>query len=331
MFYDELKVTLSAGKGGDGCMSFRREKYIPFGGPDGGNGGRGGSVYLLCDENVGDLRQFHFSPTWKADNGKPGQGRDKHGKSGKDLELKFPPGSIFTHVETGEKLAELTKHGQRIQILKGGDGGVGNTTFKSSTNQAPRQFTRGKPGEEAIVHIEVKTIADIGLVGYPNAGKSTLIGILTNASPRTAPYPFTTKQPSMGFLNDEANFRRLRIADIPGLIEGAHENRGLGHQFLRHIERCRLLVILIDIAGVDQRNPFDDYLQLLQEMKLYSETLAAKPYIVALNKTDLLEDPSAIKAFNKSLGQEALEISCLTQDGIPDLINLLFDELAKLD
>ena len=331
MFYDELTISLKAGKGGDGCVGFRREKYIPFGGPDGGNGGVGGSVYIECDENFSDLRNYHFNPRWAADNGQNGRGSDQHGKGGDDIYLKFPSGTLFKNPETGTLIAELTEHGQQILILKGGKGGKGNATFKSSTNQAPREFSLGTEGQEGVFDIEVKTIADAGLIGFPNAGKSTLIGILTNAHPKTAPYPFTTKQPSVGLLDDTVNYRRLRIGDIPGLIEGASENRGLGHKFLRHIERCKVLVLLVDIAAIDQRDPWEDHQQLLKEMSLYSDKLLEKRRIVVLNKTDMLEDDKAIKRFNKKLGYEAHCINCVDDTGIPELIDLLFIEVAKAD
>jgi len=331
MFYDELSITLKAGKGGDGCVSFRREKFIPKGGPNGGNGGNGGSVYVICDENVSDLREYHFNPKWAARNGEPGRGQNQHGHGGEDLRLKFPVGTIFKNPETDEAITELTEHGQEVLLLKGGKGGKGNTMFKSSTNQTPREFTYGTMGEEGDFDVEVKTIADVGLVGFPNAGKSTLIGVLTNAHPKTAPYPFTTKQPSVGLLDDKENYRRLRIGDIPGLIEGASENRGLGHKFLRHIERCKLLLILIDIAAVDQRDPWKDYKQLLKEMELYSPALLEKKRIVVLNKTDLLEDKKPIQRFNRNLKHKAHCINCADETGIPELIDLLFDEIAQFD
>ena len=331
MFYDELSIYLKAGKGGDGCVSFRREKYVPRGGPDGGNGGRGGNIIIECDTNVSDLRDYHFNARWIARNGEPGRGRKQHGKGADDLILKFPAGTIFRSTKTGQQVAELTEHAQRIILLKGGKGGNGNTIYKSSTNQAPREFTKGTEGQEGEFDLEVKVIADVGLVGYPNAGKSTLIGILTNAQPKTASYPFTTKQPSVGLLDDKENYRRLRVGDIPGLIDGAHENRGLGHQFLRHIERCKLLMILIDIAAVDQRIPFEDYQNLLKEMGLFSEALLEKPRIVVLNKSDLLEDETPIREFNKRFGDEAYVISCADEEGIRTLINRMFDEVEAFD
>jgi GTPase len=331
MFYDELSINLRAGKGGDGCVSFRREKYIPKGGPNGGNGGDGGNIYVVCDENTSDLREFHFNPQWKAENGQPGRGSNQHGRGGKDRFLKFPLGTIIRYAGTDKVAAELTEHGQQVLIMRGGKGGKGNTTFKSSTNQTPREFTFGTPGQEGDFDVEVKTIADVGLVGYPNAGKSTLIGVLTNAHPKTAPYPFTTKQPSVGLLDDKENYRRLRIGDIPGLIAGASENRGLGHRFLRHIERCKVLVILIDIAGVDQRDPWEDYKQLRREMKLYSPDLLEKRQLVVLNKTDLLENDEPIKRFNKKLRKKALCINCADHAGIPALIDRLFAEVAAAD
>lgn len=331
MFYDALTVDLTAGKGGDGCLSFRREKYIPKGGPDGGNGGDGGSIIIECNENEGDLRRYHFDSIWKAETGNTGAGRNKTGRCGKDLVLPFPPGSIFRSEETGEVVAELTEHGQRVVLLNGGKGGKGNLTFKSSTNQAPRKTTPGTLGEAGRFAVELKVIAEVGLVGFPNAGKSSLLGCLTNAHPKTGAYPFTTKDPSVGFMSDESGYRRLRIADIPGLIEGASENRGLGHRFLKHVERCKMLVILIDIAAVDGRDPNKDHAQLLKELKLYSKELVGKPQLVVLNKVDLLDSRAPVTRFNRRLDEPALEISCSTGQGLKELSARLFLELDRLN
>ena len=249
MFIDEAKVILKSGDGGHGCVSFRREKFIPKGGPDGGNGGKGGDVVFLCDRNQGDLQAYRWQPHRRAPNGTPGMGRQCAGPDGVDLILPVPPGTQILEEGTNRLVAELTEHGERVILLAGGKGGQGNMNFKSSVNQAPRRTTPGYPGEEGSFRIVLKTIADIGLVGYPNAGKSSLTNLLTAARPKMAPYPFTTLHVNVGVIEYPHVFGRIVMADIPGLIEGAHDNRGLGHQFLRHIERSALLVFIIDMAG----------------------------------------------------------------------------------
>ena len=253
MFIDEAKVVLKSGDGGHGCVSFRREKFIPKGGPDGGNGGKGGDVILVCDRNEGDLQAYRWQPHRRARNGAPGMGRQCAGPDGADLILPVPPGTQVLEEGTHRLVAELTEHGERVVLLAGGKGGLGNMNFKSSVNQAPRRTTPGYPGEEGTFRIVLKTIADIGLVGYPNAGKSTLTNLLTAARPKMAPYPFTTLHVNVGVIDYADRFDRIVMADIPGLIEGAHENRGLGHQFLRHVERCSLLIFIIDMAGSEKR------------------------------------------------------------------------------
>ena len=259
MFYDETKVFLKAGNGGDGCMSFLRQKYMPKGGPNGGNGGKGGDLILLADENVSDLRNYHFKKHWNAKNGDPGRGSDQNGKSGLDCILKVPQGTEVVEIQSGEIICELLEHEQEFKLLEGGKGGRGNATFKSSVNQTPRQFTEGKPGMEGEFLFTLKTIADIGLVGFPNAGKSTLLNVLSNATPKIASYPFTTLVPTVGVIDYPDKFCSLTMADVPGLIEGAAENRGLGHRFLRHVERCKLLLFLLDMASTDDRDPIEDF------------------------------------------------------------------------
>ena len=320
MFVDEAEVDFRAGRGGDGCAGFRREKFVPFGGPDGGDGGKGGDVVLIGDENVGDLTQFRFSPNLRAKNGDNGSGRDCHGHAGADLEVRMPLGTIILDPETNRVVTELTQHQQRVVLLHGGKGGLGNLHFKSSTNRAPTQFTPGQPGEEGHFRLVLKTIADVGLVGYPNAGKSSLTNCITKAHPKTAPYPFTTLHANVGIIEYPEKYERISLADIPGLIEGASEDRGLGHEFLRHVERCRLLLIMLDMAGVDGRDPLEDYKHLREELENYSPELLKKPILVAANKMD---EPAAVdnlKRFKKKFKKvPILKISCLSGEGLDEL------------
>lgn len=331
MFVDEVTVQLKAGDGGDGCMSFRRAKYEPNGGPNGGNGGKGGDMVLLGDENTADLTDYKFVPHARAENGENGRGSDQHGAGGKDKVLRIPLGTIVIDEETGEPIGELTEHGQRLVLLKGGRGGVGNRVFKSSVNQAPRQTTAGKKGGEGRYRLVLKTIADLGLVGFPNAGKSSLTGLITAKKPKVGHYAFTTLEPHVGVINFPEHYQRLTLADIPGLIKGAHENRGLGHRFLRHIERCRQLLFLLDMAGEDGRDPLDDFKQLLEELGHYDPTLLDKPRLVLGNKIDEPVAVENIKRFKKRFRKEKLiPISCLSEEGIAELKELLRSELAAL-
>jgi len=331
MFVDEAVVAIRAGDGGNGCSSFSRLKFEPRGGPNGGNGGRGGDVVLCCDENVGDLRTYYFQPNWRAKNGEPGRGKEQHGRGGADLELKVPPGIQVISELTGKMVAELTTHGDKVVLLKGGSGGLGNLTFKSSVNRSPTQFTTGELGEEGRFQFVLKTIADVGLVGFPNAGKSSLIDLVTEAHPKTAAYPFTTLHPVVGVIEYPNTYERLFMADIPGLVEGAHENKGLGHRFLRHIERCRMLLIVLDMAGVDGRHPWDDYENLLEELRLYKPALAEKPFIVAANKMDEEEAAENLRRFRKKFSVPILPISCLTEEGIEDLKKALLQRMRDED
>lgn len=335
MFVDEKIVTLKAGNGGDGCASFRREKFIPKGGPNGGDGGRGGHIILECDTNVSDLTAYHFKSNWNARSGEAGKGNQKHGANGESCILKVPAGTIVYDLETDHIVAELTEHKQQVILIKGGKGGLGNVHFKSSTNRAPREFTAGEKVEPKEFKLVLKVIADIGLVGYPNAGKSSLTDLITKAHPKTAPYPFTTKSPIIGIIEYPESYKRLRLADIPGLIEGASQNRGLGHRFLRHIERCRLLLIILDMAGYDARDPLDDFKNLKNELKLYDPQLLDKHFIVAANKIDLPEAQENLKRFKKKYKTTKIfPISCLTQEGINPLKNHLlttFEQLQKLE
>lgn len=325
MFIDEVEVKLRAGDGGNGCASFRREKYIPKGGPDGGDGGDGGDVILEVDPNVADLRDYYYKPHYEAKNGGPGRGRGRTGARGKHCVLRVPAGLVVYRLGEEDPVLELLADGQRAVLLKGGSGGWGNIHFKSSVNQRPTQFKEGTPGERGNFRFVLKSIADIGFVGYPNAGKSTLITALTDAKPKTASYPFTTVNPVIGVMErQDFSGQRIILADIPGLIEGAHENRGLGHRFLRHIERCRGLVILLDMSGVDGRLPEDDYASLLQELSAYGEGLMDKPRIVVANKMDEQEAAANIKRFRKKTRLEPLAASALLGDGLNELQEAFF-------
>jgi GTP-binding protein len=319
MFYDEVKVSFNAGNGGDGCFSFRRAKYEPKGGPDGGDGGRGGNVYIVGDTNVADLTDFHFKPGWKAKNGEPGRGSDQHGANGEHLILRLPVGTIVVDRDSGDPIAEVLEHGEKVLLLEGGEGGKGNAQFKSSTNQAPRQFTLGKPGEEGDFRLIIKTIADVGLIGFPNAGKSTLLNMITNAHPKTGAYPFTTIFPTVGVLEFPEQFERITVADIPGLIEGASENRGLGHRFLKHVERCKVLLIMLDMEGTDGREPLADYRVLVNELKLYMPGLVRKPELICANKMDEPNAEENLKAFKKKVKDKVYPISCVSDEGFEEL------------
>lgn len=325
MFYDETRVILAAGHGGDGCASFRRARYVPKGGPDGGDGGKGGDLWLEADRNVGDLRTYHYQPQWKAKNGQPGKGSQKDGRNGEDVRLKVPVGTSVVD-ERGRVVCELLNDGEERLFLRGGKGGLGNLHFKSATNQAPREFTEGRPGQAGTYTFSLRTIADVGLIGFPNAGKSSLLSVLTNATPKRAAYPFTTVDPFVGVTpeNEDFDYRRLTIADIPGLIEGAADNKGLGHRFLRHVERCRLLLFVLDLAGVDGRSPENDYRVLVNELTSYSKDLAEKPRIVAANKMDLGNFEERMAKLRKELDVPVFPISAETGEGLSGLQRDLF-------
>jgi GTPase len=292
-FIDEAKIEVHAGKGGDGAATFRREKYVPRGGPDGGDGGRGGSVWVHADRNINTLIDYRFNRIHRAESGVKGMGSDCNGRSGNDIELRVPVGTVVTDAETGEPVADLAKDGARALLARGGKGGLGNTHFKSSVNRAPRQFTRGEPGESRNLSLELKVLADVGLLGLPNAGKSTFIRAVSSARPKVADYPFTTLNPSLGMVR-VSDKRSFVIADIPGLIEGAAEGAGLGHQFLRHLGRTRLLLHLIDVAPFEEgADPARDARAIALELKKYDQALYRKPRWLVFNKIDMAEDADA--------------------------------------
>jgi GTP-binding protein len=320
-FVDEAVIHVKAGNGGNGCVAFRREKFVPRGGPAGGDGGRGGHVILLADPSVKTLVDLHLQRTYKAENGQHGQGSNKHGADGKDLVIRVPVGTVVYDAETGELIADLVKAGQRVIVARGGRGGRGNAAFATPTRQTPVFAELGEPGEERTLRLELKLLADVGIIGYPNVGKSTLISRISAARPKIADYPFTTLVPNLGTVRVD-NFSFV-VADLPGLIEGAHRGVGLGHQFLRHAERTSLLLHMVDIAAVEGRDPICDFETINEELRLYSPELAKKPQIVVANKIDL---PNARENLQRCLpywrerGYEVFAISALTGEGIEPLV-----------
>ncbi|HOJ54736.1 MAG TPA: GTPase ObgE [Phycisphaerae bacterium] len=320
MFIDRAEIYVRGGKGGAGCVSFRREKFIPKGGPDGGDGGRGGNVRMVADETITTLLDFAGRHHWIAENGQHGQGRNMSGKAGADLIIRVPPGTIIYDRDTGRLLKDLDEPGKEVLIAKGGRGGKGNKHFATSRYQAPRFAQPGEPPEERWLRLELKLIADVGLVGLPNAGKSTLLSRVSKARPKIADYPFTTLEPQLGIV-DLSRYRRFVMADIPGLIEGAHEGVGLGDDFLRHIERTRIIVHIVDVHPLPgQPTPAEAYRIIRNELRKYSEKLAEKPELVVANKIDLAPDRSAVEELAASIGQEVVAISGVTGAGLSDLV-----------
>jgi GTP-binding protein len=324
-FIDEAKIEVHAGKGGDGAATFRREKYIPYGGPDGGDGGLGGSIWALADRNINTLIDYRFARIHRAEHGRRGAGSDCNGRGGADVELRVPVGTLIRDAETGDLVADLAKDGQRALLARGGKGGLGNVHFKSSINRAPRQFTRGEPGESRRLTLELRVLADVGLLGMPNAGKSSLIRAVSSARPKVADYPFTTLNPSLGVVRvGESSFV---VADIPGLIEGASEGAGLGHQFLRHLARTRLLLQLVDLAD---EAPANAARTIAGELKKYDETLFRKPRWLIFNKIDAMNDaPARAAKVVRQLRWKRpwFAISALTGEGCPALTKAIAKEL----
>lgn len=303
-FVDEAQVTVRAGKGGDGCLSFRREKYIPKGGPDGGDGGRGGSVFLVAEEGLNTLADFRYTRSFRAENGRPGMGRDKTGRSGRDLQVKVPPGTTVYDADTGEVIVDMVSVDEPAIVAAGGQGGLGNTHFKSSTNRTPRQTTPGRAGDERRLRLELKLLADVGLLGLPNAGKSTLLRAVSQARPKVAAYPFTTLHPQLGVVRVESE-RSFVLADIPGLIEGASRGAGLGTRFLRHLGRTRLLLHVVDLAPLDDHDIVGDIDTVAAELRAFGRELARRPRWLVLNKIDALDD--AARVARRKQVVEALE------------------------
>ena len=332
-FVDEASIEVIAGAGGNGCMSFRREKFIPFGGPNGGDGGRGGSVYAVGDRNLNTLIDYRYARRHEARKGENGRGSDQFGAAAADIELRVPVGTIVRDADTGEVIAEILESGEKVLLAKGGDGGFGNLHFKSSTNRAPRQKTPGWPGEQRKLVLELRVLADVGLLGMPNAGKSTLVAAISNARPKIADYPFTTLHPNLGVVRvgPEQSFV---VADIPGLIEGAAEGAGLGHRFLRHLQRTYLLLHLVDFAPFDAEvEPVQQVRSIVAELRKYDRALAAKPRWIVLNKVDMipLEERSArMKAFVRRLRWTGpvFPISALTREGCEPLIRAVYEHIA---
>ena len=323
MFVDYAKILIKSGDGGNGAATFRREKYVAAGGPDGGDGGNGGSVYFEVDPDQNTLIDFRFTKKFKAENGQNGMGSHKFGKSGKDITVKVPAGTIIKDAESGKVIADLSEKGQRVLVLKGGRGGKGNSHFATSTRQAPRFAIDGEKGKEKEIILELKLLADVGLVGFPNVGKSTILSRVTKATPKIADYHFTTIDPNLGVVKT-SHGDSFVLADIPGIIEGASEGVGLGTQFLRHVERTRLLLHVLDIAGTEGRDPLDDYNKINAELKKYSDKLANRKQIIVANKIDALQDDENLKKIEKLAKENDIEvykISAVTGEGLEELFN----------
>ncbi|PYN92227.1 MAG: GTPase ObgE [Candidatus Rokuibacteriota bacterium] len=323
MFVDEIEIFVKGGDGGAGCVSFRREKYVPYGGPDGGDGGHGGSVWLEADPALTTLLDYHYKRHYQAERGQHGKGANRHGAGGDDLTLRVPVGTVVSDRESDETLGDLTGPGQRILVQAGARGGRGNARFASATNRAPRKADLGRPGDGRWLRLELKLLADVGVIGFPNAGKSTLVSRVSAATPKIADYPFTTTTPQLGIVRVDVHSSFV-IADLPGLIPGAAEGKGLGHQFLRHTERTRLLLHVLDLDPQSGRDPLDDLRVIDEELARYSESLAARPQIIVPNKIDLPEAAprrEAVERFCASRGLPVMPISAATGRGLTELMN----------
>ncbi|RKZ07725.1 GTPase ObgE [bacterium] len=332
MFIDRVRIFVRGGRGGDGCVSFRREKHVPRGGPDGGDGGKGGDVIARVDSSMRTLLDFRYRQHYRAQAGKPGQGKRMTGRNGEDTIIKVPAGTVIEDADTHEIIADLTEEAEEIVVARGGRGGKGNYAFRSAVNQAPRKATRGQPGEERNLWLTLKLIADVGLVGLPNAGKSTMLRSLSDAHPVVADYPFLTIDPVLGMVK-VGKGESFCMVDIPGLIEGAHEGRGLGIKFLRHIERCRVLIFVIDLAA--EASPDEAYRQLIEEMRQYNVELVKKPKLIALNKADMIDSESLRKVNDMISGgvfdTDVFVVSALSKNGLDKLVFKAYSELKKLD
>ncbi|MBU7005943.1 GTPase ObgE [Phosphitispora fastidiosa] len=330
MFYDKAKVYVKGGDGGNGVVAFRREKYVPLGGPSGGDGGNGGNVILTADEGLRTLVDFRYQRHYKADRGEHGQGKGMHGRGAEDMMVRVPVGTVVRDAETGAQLVDMTVHGQQVVVAAGGRGGRGNARFATSANNAPRIAEKGEPGQERWLQLELKLLADVGLVGFPNAGKSTIISRISAAKPKIADYPFTTLVPNLGVVR-MPDGQSFVVADIPGLIEGAHQGAGLGHEFLRHVERTRVLVHLVDMAGVEGREPIADFRTINRELEAYNPRLAKRPQVVAANKMDLPGAAENYEIFKAELGEgfEIFPVSAVTGEGVELLLFRVAEALAE--
>jgi GTP-binding protein len=326
MFVDQVEIEAQAGRGGNGCVSFRREKYIPRGGPDGGDGGDGGSIIVVAQSGVDSLAALAQHKHWKADDGHPGEGANRHGRSAEDMLILVPPGTVLIDAATGHVLKDMAQPGERVIALRGGRGGKGNTRFKSATNRAPRESTPGGEGERRRIRFELKMIADVGLIGKPNAGKSTLLARLSRARPQIADYPFTTKYPNLGLVHVDLD-RSFVLADIPGLIEGAHAGVGLGHEFLRHIERAGILVHLVEPQPQDGSQPLENYRVVRRELAQHDESLGQRPEIVVVSKAELPGATETCQRLAYELGHDVMMVSAVTGQGLAQLIGTITAKL----
>lgn len=332
MFIDRVKIRVKAGDGGNGVTAFRREKFVPRGGPSGGDGGVGGSVWLEASEGLNTLLHLRYNPEHKGERGRHGEGSNRHGKDGADVTVNVPVGTQVFDAESGDLVFDFTEAGQRFLAAKGGKGGWGNQHFATPTRRAPKFHYMGRPGEEKELQLELKLIADVGLVGFPNAGKSTLISVISAAKPKIADYPFTTLEPNLGVV-DLGDFNTFVVADIPGLIEGASEGAGLGDRFLRHVERTKLILHLVDVSSLSGRDPVSDYEIINRELANYNEDLANRPQIVVATKLDALDEPERLENLRKKAaedGKQFLEISAVTNQGTKELINVVAKKLEEI-
>lgn len=332
MFIDRVKIKIASGRGGDGVTAFRREKFVPRGGPSGGDGGKGGDIWMESDEGLNTLLHLRYNPEHKADRGRHGEGSNRHGKDSPDIIIKVPVGTQVFDVESEDLLFDFTEAGQRFLAAKGGKGGWGNQHFATSTNRAPKYNYTGRDGEEKELQLELKLIADVGLVGFPNAGKSTLISVISAAKPKIADYPFTTLEPNLGVV-DLGEFKTFVVADIPGLIEGASEGAGLGDRFLRHVERTKLILHLVDVSSISGRDSSEDYAIINRELANYDQNLATRPQIVVATKLDALDEPERLESLRELAekdGKPFLQISAVTNLGTRELVNAVAQKLDEM-
>lgn len=330
MFVDQVKVYVKGGDGGNGMVAFRREKYVPKGGPAGGDGGKGGDVVFEVDEGLRTLMDFRYKKHFKAIRGEHGMSKNQHGRNADDMVIKVPPGTVVTDDDTKQVIADLTEHGQRAVIARGGRGGRGNSRFATPANPAPQLSENGEPGKERYIVLELKVLADVGLVGFPSVGKSTLLSVVSSAKPKIADYHFTTLVPNLGMVETDDG-RSFVMADLPGLIEGAHQGVGLGHQFLRHIERTRVIVHVIDMSGLEGRDPYDDYLTINQELSEYNLRLTERPQIIVANKMDMPQAAENLEAFKEKLTDDypVLPVSAVTREGLRELLFEVANQLEN--